>query len=90
MSRDGRGGLRKKLKRPSLSDMQTFHIETVVTKDGKIHLDQVPFPGGEAVHVYVSSASSSGRDTRETLKGSVLKYLSPFEPAAAESWEAAK
>ena len=67
--------------------MQTFHAETVVEKDGKIHLDQVPFSQGEAVHVFVSSASSVSQDS---LKGSVLKYEQPFASVAEEDWEAAK
>src|ERR1700722_7010848 len=37
--------------------MQTFHAETVVEKDGKLHLDHVPFSEGQAVHVVVSSAT---------------------------------
>ena len=67
--------------------MQTFHAETVVEKDGKLQLAHVPFAEGESVHVFVSSASPGRKDS---LKGSVLKYEQPLEPAAGEDWEAAK
>jgi hypothetical protein len=67
--------------------MQTFHAETVVEKDGKLHLDHVPFSEGEAVHVFVSSASTV---IKHLLKGSVLKYDQPLAPVAGEDWEAAK
>jgi hypothetical protein len=67
--------------------MQTFHAETVVEKDGKLHLDHVPFSEGESVHVFVSSATTV---TKHPLKGSVLKYEQPLEPVAGEDWEATK
>jgi hypothetical protein len=67
--------------------MQTFHAETVVEKDGKLHLDHVPFSEGEAVHVFISSVTSV---TPDSLKGTVLKYEQPLAPVAVEDWEAAK
>lgn len=67
--------------------MQTFHAETVVEKDGKLHLDHVPFSEGEAVHVFVSSASTL---TKQALNGSVLKYDQPLAPVAEGDWQAAK
>jgi hypothetical protein len=67
--------------------MQTFHAETVVEKEGKLHLDHVPFSEGEAVHVFVSSAAPVAKDS---LKGTVLKYEQPLAPVAVEDWEAAK
>ena len=67
--------------------MQTFHAEIVVEKDGKLHLDHVPFSEGEAVHVFVSSATPISADA---LKGSVLKYEHPLSPVAEHDWEAAK
>jgi hypothetical protein len=67
--------------------MRTFHAETVVEKDGKLHLDHVPFSEGESVHVFVSSTTTF---TKQPLKGSVLKYEQPLAPVAAEDWEAAK
>ena len=67
--------------------MQMFHAESVVEKDGKLHLDHVPFSEGESVHVFVSSAR---RVTQTPLKGSVLKYEQPLAPVVEEDWEAAK
>jgi hypothetical protein len=67
--------------------MQMFHAEIVVEKDGRIHLDHVPFSEGEAVHVFVSSAKPASNDP---LKGSVLKFDRPFAPVAEEDWEAGK
>jgi hypothetical protein len=67
--------------------MRTFHAETVVEKDGQLRLDHVPFSEGEMVHVFVSSASPA---TKQSLKGSVLRYERPFAPVAEEDWEASK
>jgi hypothetical protein len=69
------------------SVMQMFHTEIVVEKDGKLHLDHVPFSEGEAVHVFVSSATPV---TKLPLKGSVLKYERPLAPVAEEDWEVTK
>ena len=67
--------------------MQMFHTEIVVEKDGELHLEHVPFSEGEAVHVFVSSATPV---TKQPLKGSVLKYEQPLAPVAGEDWEAMK
>ena len=67
--------------------MQTFHAETVIEKDGKLNLDHLPFSEGQAVHVFISSATPV---TTQPLKGSVLKYEQPLAPVAEENWEAAK
>lgn len=69
------------------SVMQTFHTETVVEKNGKLHLDHVPFSEGQAVHVFVSTVAPAKKDS---LKGSVLKYDQPLAPVAEEDWEAGK
>jgi hypothetical protein len=66
---------------------QMFHTEVVVEKDGKLHLDQVPFSEGESVHVFVPSAMPV---TKQPLKGSGSKYEQPFAPVAEEDWEAIK
>ncbi len=67
--------------------MQTFHADTVVEKDGKLHLDHVPFAEGQVVHVFISSAAPV---TTRPLKGTVMKYEQPFASVAEEDWEAAK
>jgi hypothetical protein len=65
--------------------MKTFHVEMVVEKDGKLHLDHVPFPEGESVHVFLSSAAPINQPA---LQGSVLKYEQPLAPVAGEDWAA--
>jgi hypothetical protein len=67
--------------------MQTFHAEIVVEKDGKLHLDHLPFSEGESVHVFVSAATPV---TKDALKGSVLKYERPLASVAEEDWESLK
>ena len=67
--------------------MQTFHTDIVIEKDGKLHLEHLPFSEGESVHVYVSTVKPVAK---KTLQGSVVKYDQPFAPVAEEDWEAAK
>jgi len=67
--------------------MQNFHAETTVEKDGKLHLEHLPFAEGEMVHVFVSPAKPA---KIFPLKGTVMKYEQPFAPVAADEWEASK
>jgi hypothetical protein len=62
--------------------MQTFHAETIIERDGKLCLDHVPFSEGEAVHVFVSSATHI---IKQPLKGCVLKYEEPFAPVGEKN-----
>jgi len=67
--------------------MQNFHAETIVEKDGKLHLDHLPFAEGQPVHVLISPAQPT---KTFPLKGTVLKYDQPFAPVVEQDWEAAK
>jgi len=67
--------------------MRTFHADTVIEKNGKLHLERLPFAEGKSVHVFVSSAKPVKKCL---LQGTVLKYERPFAAAANEDWEAAK
>lgn len=72
--------------------MEAYRIESVVLPNGLISIENVPFEEGESVEVIIlESRKSDGDKVHHSLKGSVLRYDSPFEPACSpEDWEALK
>ncbi len=63
------------------------HAETVLTEDGKLSLDHLPFRAGQAVEVIVVPV------TRPTLgphplRGTVIRYDDPTAPVADADWSA--
>ena len=69
--------------------MSTHHIETKLTEDGKLTLNDLPFHAGDAVEVIVMSrpAKTSNVD-RYPLRSKPIRYIGPTEPVADEDWEA--
>lgn len=61
--------------------------ETVLTEDGKLSLDHLPFRAGQAVEVIILSAPMPV-EANQSLRGSVLKYDGLTEPVAVDDWEA--
>jgi hypothetical protein len=60
-------------------------VELVLTEDGKLSLDQLPFRSGQAVEVIVLPAPSA-RSVTNTLLGSVVRYDCPTNPVADADW----
>ena len=69
--------------------MRTFYAETVLEQDGRLILDRLPFPRGEAVQVYLAAREHPGDDSF-SLRGTVVRYEKPFEPVAKDDWAAAQ
>ena len=64
--------------------MQTYHIETVVTKEGILTIEGLPLYPGEKVEVIVKSQSPSDKNRNlYPLRGIPIKYKSPFGTSAA-------
>jgi hypothetical protein len=69
--------------------MPAHRMETVLTEDGKLSLDNLPFRAGQAVEVIVLPAAHSAVPTSHPLRGKVLRYDRPTDPAVAETdWSA--
>ncbi len=62
-------------------------IEVVLTEDGKVLLDQLPFRAGQAVEIIVLPANRPP-PLGPTLKGAVLRYDRPTDPVAEADWGA--
>jgi hypothetical protein len=61
--------------------------EMVLAEEGKLTLEQLPFPIGQAVEVIVIPRQSL-TSASASLHGSVLRYDNPTEPVAIEDWSA--
>ncbi len=79
--------------------MNAYKVETVVTEDGTLILQGLPFHAGDAVEVIILERSSYQQETTTTpasasnlypLRGKQpYQYDDPFEPAVPlEDWEA--
>ena len=73
--------------------MDTFKTKTVIKKNHKIEIENLPFEEGSEVEILVSKKEStdSNENLKKKLKGSVLKYEDPFKSAFdPEDWELLK
>jgi hypothetical protein len=70
--------------------MNAHRIETALTENGKLSLQNLPFKKGDEVEIIILDRSSSKTTTDSyPLRGTVLRYDDPFEPAtSAEDWDA--
>lgn len=70
--------------------MQAHRIEATIQANGKIVLENLPFNEGESVEIIVLETKAKSQSEKTPLHGTLLKYEQPFEPVAAEDWEALK
>jgi hypothetical protein len=71
--------------------MQTYHVETHVTREGAVTITGLPFRPGDEVEVTVRlQPTEANDDKRYPLRGTLTKYLNPFESVAEDDWEAMK
>ncbi len=62
--------------------MNAHRIETVLTENGKLSLKNLPFKKGDEVEIIILDRSSSKTTTDfYPLRGTVIRYDEPFEPA---------
>ena len=62
-------------------------IEAVLSEDGKLLLDHLPFRAGQTVEVIVLPVARSA-PADQPLRGSVLRYDRATEPVAEADWGA--
>jgi hypothetical protein len=62
-------------------------IEVVLSEDGKLLLDQLPFRAGQTVEVIVLPVPGP-IPSDHPLRGTVLRYDEPTAPVAEADWDA--
>ena len=72
--------------------MNPHKIETTLTENGKLLIDNIPFKKGESVEVIIIKQSAKPSDINQyPLAGKVIKYDNPLEPATdIEDWDSLK
>lgn len=60
-------------------------IELVLTEDGKLSLEQLPFRAGQAVEVIVLPAPATP-PALPSIHGTVIHYDRPTDPVADADW----
>lgn len=61
--------------------MKAYRIETKLTKNGTLILEDLPFQAGEAVEIIILERSSQASDSNPyPLQGKVIHYDEPIEP----------
>jgi hypothetical protein len=60
-------------------------IEVVLSEDGKLSLDRLPFRAGQAVEVIVLPVPTPGPAVHP-LRGTVIRYDCPTDPVAESDW----
>ncbi|MDZ8081371.1 MAG: hypothetical protein RMX35_20195 [Nostoc sp. DcaGUA01] len=69
--------------------MKAHRIETKLTQNGTLILEDLPFHAGEAVEIIILERSPElSESNRYPLRGTVIRYDDPFEPPVPiEDWE---
>jgi hypothetical protein len=60
-------------------------VEVVLTEDGKLSLDRLPFRAGQAVEVIVLPAPTPA-PASHPLRGTVIRYDRPTDPVSEADW----
>lgn len=69
--------------------MQTYRIETTVSRDGILTIRGVPFRVGDEVEVIVLGHRRKRENSeRHPLRGKPIRYVAPFESVAESDWNA--
>lgn len=62
--------------------------ELILTEDGKLALERLPFRAGQSVEVIVLAKPFELRDptTPTSMRGAVTRYDRPTDPVADDDW----
>lgn len=72
--------------------MNAHTLEATLTKDRTLILTDLPWRAGDSVEVTIRQRPKGSKTADPyPLRGSVLEYIDPFEPAVpAEDWDVLK
>lgn len=69
--------------------IQAYKTETVIKKNHKLEIDNLPFEDGDKVEVLVSKKVNS-KGKNHLMIGEPIIYINPFEPVAEDDWDVLK
>jgi hypothetical protein len=71
------------------NESQAQHVDVVLERDGTLTLDHLPFLAGDSLEVIIVPRGAVRQpDNAYPLRGTAVDYDRPFEPAAADDWDA--
>ncbi|MDJ0676928.1 MAG: hypothetical protein QNJ36_16365 [Calothrix sp. MO_167.B42] len=66
--------------------MKAHRIEITLTENGTLNLKDLPFQAGDAVEIIIlESPKYPSESNLYPLRGKVIRYDDPFEPATPET-----
>ncbi len=69
--------------------MYAHRVKSIVSQNNEVILKNLPFKSGEEVEIIILTAEKKTSKVPYPLRGKPLKYIKPFDPVAADDWEAA-
>lgn len=71
--------------------MNTYRLETIISKDGTISIKDLPFAVGDRVEVLVRSQEYGQKyQKRYPLRGQQIRYIKPFDSVSESDWTVLK
>lgn len=68
-----------------------IHRATTITEDGTLAIKGLPFAAGDKVEVIIRNQPSvAPANGKYPLRGTLLRFVDPFEPVSIADWEALK
>jgi len=68
--------------------MIPYSVKKTISAEGVLLLEGLPYHTGEIVKVFILPQQDEIKDTRASLKGTVIHYDQPFAPVDVDEWEA--
>ena len=70
---------------------QAYRVRSLVSPEGTLRLENLPFQPGEEVEVIVLGEESTARlEAQYPLRGALVTYHDPTAPVAESEWRAAR
>ena len=67
--------------------MNAHRVETFISQDRRVTLEDLPFQVGELVEaIILQCASKRSEKGRYPLRGTPITYINPTDPVAWEDW----
>ena len=68
--------------------MQAHRTKAIVSENGSVTIEKLPFPAGKSVEVVVFPATTKpSQGGRYPLRGTPIQFDDPTEPVAESDWE---
>jgi hypothetical protein len=69
--------------------MQPIHLQATLDKDGSLTISGLPFHAGDTVELSIELQKARQEErVSQPFAGIPIEYIDPFEPVAADEWEA--